>query len=178
MSRAAIRYAKAVLETATQSSISDKIFVEMQTIAKTIASNQELKDFLNNPVIKPETKKAALLEIFSVNSDITDNLLKLLVDNKRTDLLQLVAENYLTLYNQQKGAVTAIVTTAIPLDEKLEAKVLAKVKELTKATDVTLESKVDPAIIGGFILRIGDLQYDASIVNHFEKLKKEFNTSI
>jgi len=178
MSRAAIRYAKAVLEIATQSSISDKIFAEMQTIAKTIASNQELKDFLNNPIIKQDGKKAALLEIFNTGSEVTNNLINLLVDNKRSNLLQSVAENYIALHNQQKGAVTAIVTTAIPLDEKLKAKVLAKVKELTHATDVTLESKVDPAIIGGFILRIGDLQYDASIANHFEKLKKEFSTSI
>lgn len=178
MSRAAIRYAKAVLEVATQASISDKIFVEMQTIAKTIASNQELRDFLNNPTIKQDKKKAALLEIFHTGSETTNNLLNLLVNNKRTNLLQSVAKNYIALYNHQKGAVIAVVTTAIPLDDKLESKVLAKVKELTQATNVTIESKVDPAIIGGFILRIGDLQYDASIANHFEKLKKEFSTSI
>jgi F-type H+-transporting ATPase subunit delta len=64
------------------------------------------------------------------------------------------------------------------LSSDLEEKVLAKVKELTGSDKVTLESTIDESIIGGFILRIGDLQYNASIVNSLSKIKREFSKSI
>jgi F-type H+-transporting ATPase subunit delta len=70
----------------------------------------------------------------------------------------------------------ATVTTAVPLTKELEAKVLAKVKELT-GNDVSLENKIDENIIGGFILRVGDLQYNASIANKLNTLKREFTNN-
>jgi len=178
MSRGAIRYAKAVLGLAEEKGNAKEVFGEMKMISQTLNGNEELRSFLGNPVIKLEDKKAVLLEIFTNTSEITSNLLGLLSDNKRTELLQSIADNYVQLYNRRSNAVEAEVITAVELNKELENKVLAKVKELTHATEVTLINKVDPAIIGGFVLRVGDLQYDASIVNHFEKLKKSFNTSI
>src|SRR5690606_27218589 len=97
---------------------------------------------------------------------------------KRGGLLEKVAKNYISLYNTSINAVEAVVITAIELDDVLEQKVLTKVKELTGATEVNLINKVDPAIIGGFVLRVGDTQYDASIANNFEELRKEFKSSI
>jgi F-type H+-transporting ATPase subunit delta len=70
----------------------------------------------------------------------------------------------------------ATVTTAVPLTKELEAKVLAKIKELT-GNDVSLENKIDESIIGGFILRVGDLQYNASIANKLNTLKREFTNN-
>ena len=72
------------------------------------------------------------------------------------------------------GKEVAKVTTAIPMTNDLEIKVLAKVKELTSKA-VTLENMVDESILGGFILRVGDKQYDASISNKLSKLKREFS---
>jgi F-type H+-transporting ATPase subunit delta len=65
------------------------------------------------------------------------------------------------------------VTTAIPLTEDLKSKVLVKAKELT-GKDVDVKNIIDETIIGGFILRIGDIQYNASIANQLNKLKREF----
>jgi F-type H+-transporting ATPase subunit delta len=70
------------------------------------------------------------------------------------------------------------VTTAVPLSSELEGKVMDKVKELTGSEKVTLTNEIDPAIIGGFILRVGDIQYNASIANQFGNLKREFSKSI
>ena len=70
------------------------------------------------------------------------------------------------------------VTTAVSLTEALSEKVLAKVKELTGSDKVTLKSTIDESIIGGFILRIGDLQYNASIANNLAKIKREFSKSL
>ncbi|MEM1258683.1 MAG: ATP synthase F1 subunit delta [Bacteroidota bacterium] len=100
-----------------------------------------------------------------------------LADNKRIDLLQEVAFKYMVQHEKMKGEAIAVVTTAVPLSTALEKQVLAKVKELTDSK-VSLENKIDENIVGGFILRIGDLQYDASVANKLNRLKREFTNSL
>ena len=73
----------------------------------------------------------------------------------------------------KKSALLAKVTTAVALTDDLKTKVLAKVKELT-GKDAEIESIIDESILGGFILRVGDIQYNASIANKLSKLKREF----
>ena len=85
-----------------------------------------------------------------------------------------VATQYVALYDVAKGKEKAIVTTAIPLSGALNKQVLAKVKELT-GKEAMLKNIVNSDIIGGFILRVGDIQYDASIANKLNVLKRQFN---
>lgn len=171
--RAAIRYAKAVLNLSLSEKKADKVNDDMVSIAKTISENEELSGMLSNSVIKAETKKAALSAIFPKLNKITSGLLDLLITNKRINILGAVAEKYIVLFDAHNGKEVAQVTTAVPLTKDLEKKVLAKVKDLTSKT-VELESIVDESIIGGFILRVGDKQFDASISNQLNKLKREF----
>ena len=98
--------------------------------------------------------------------------------NKRINLLGAVAESYVSLYNEAQGVKVAHVTTAVPLSSELETKVLAKVKEMTGSDSVTIENTIDESIIGGFILRVGDLQYNASIANQLDSIKREFTKSL
>lgn len=177
-SRAAIRYAKAVLEQAKESGKSKEVFADMQTIQATIASSKDLKVMLKSPVIKAEDKRAALHKIFSNQNAATKGLIDVLVNNQRTDIFGNVADSFIDLYNTAQGVKVAKVTTAVPLNADLESKVLAKVKELTGSSQVTIDNKVDEAIIGGFILRIGDLQYNASIANKLGNIKREFSKSL
>lgn len=178
MSRAAIRYAKAILQKANEDNTEAVLFGDMQSVYKTIEDSRELQNVLQSPIIKADDKKGALLKIFSNQSETTHLLINILVANKRTALLSKVAKSYVDIYNDQQGVKTATVVTAVPLTAELEAKVVAKVKELTGSEKVTLKSEVDPAIIGGFILSVGDIQYNASIANQLGNLKKEFSKSI
>ena len=171
--RAAIRYAKAILSLANDKNKAEAVNDDMKLMAKTIADNVELKDMLNNAVIKAETKKAALLAVFPKLNTITTDLFDVLIANKRVDILNDITIHYSILFDAFKGKEVAKVTTAVPLTKELEAKVLTKVKELTNK-EVTLENIVDESIIGGFILRVGDKQYNASVSNKLNKLKKEF----
>ncbi|MGC6430368.1 MAG: ATP synthase F1 subunit delta [Jejuia sp.] len=171
--RAAIRYAKALLSLALSEKKADKVNDDMKLIANTISKNEELANMLNNSVIKTDIKKSALLAIFPKLNKLTSGLFDLLISNKRVDILAAVAEKYNVLFDEHNGKEVAQVTTAVPLTKALEKKVLAKVKELTSKT-VELESIVDESIIGGFILRVGDKQFDASISNKLNKLKREF----
>jgi F-type H+-transporting ATPase subunit delta len=175
MSRAAVRYAKAVLELSTQRGTQKVTFEEMKGVLKTLQDSKELRLMLKSPVVKQEDKRAVLKEVFSNSTEDILSLLDVLIDNKRSSLIEAIAENFISIYNTSIGAVEASVTTAVPLDSNLEQKVFEKLKELTGATDVSLFNIVDPDLIGGFVLRVGDMQYDASIANNFEQLRKKFN---
>ncbi len=176
-SRAAIRYAKAVLNLAVENKAADLVEKDVRSIASTIAENKELADFLASPVVKSDVKKKALFEVFKGSHQITFGLIDLLINNKRISMLEETALKYIILNEELKGQDVAFVTTAVPLTPELEKAVLKKVSEL-KGRSLTLENKVDESIIGGFVLRIGDLQYDASIANKLSNLKREFTTSL
>jgi F-type H+-transporting ATPase subunit delta len=171
--RAAIRYAKAVLSLALSQNKAEAVNEDMKGIASTIAQSEDLANVLSNSVVKAEAKKAALLAIFPKLDSISTGLFDVLIANKRVGLLNAIALKYNALFDAYNGKEAAQVTTAVPLTKDLEAKVLAKVKALTNK-EVDLESIVDETILGGFILRVGDKQFDASISNKLNKLKREF----
>ncbi len=173
-SRAAIRYAKAVLEMAQASGAAQQVNEDMMQIAETVKSNNELKDFINSPVIKTDVKESALKEVFSSASGLTQGLFRLLNDNKRFDILEAVAHQYRLQYDAANNVEEATVTTAFPLTAELEAKVMAKVKEFSDKK-ITLKNIVDPSIIGGFILRVGDKQFNASVAHSLRTLKRELS---
>lgn len=177
-SRAAIRYAKAVLQQANEAKNASVVFDDMQSVHATIKASKELQVVLSSPVINANDKKNALLAIFEQQSDATKSLINVLVENQRTSLLGDVSEKYIDLYNEAQGVKAAQVTTAVALTNELTEKILKKVKELTGSDKVTIESTIDEKIIGGFILRIGDLQYNASISNNLARIKREFSKSI
>lgn len=174
MSRAAIRYAKAVLSLAQDKKTTGDVQKDMQSIITTVSDSAELKMVLNSPLIKSEIKLASLKEIFKSTGELTQNLFDVLIENKRVDLLGDVAKQYIVLLDKSNNTQVATVTTAIPLDKGLSAKVQAKVKELT-GNEATIENVIDESIIGGFILRVGDLQYNASIANKLTNLKRELS---
>lgn len=177
-SRAAIRYAKAVLDQANEAKNSDVVFGDMKAVQATLEGSKELRTVLQSPVVKAEDKKEALVKIFASNSDVIKSLIQTLTSNKRINLLGGVASSYVDLYNTSKGVQAAIVTTAVAITPAIEAQVLSKVKEMTGSENVTIENTIDESIIGGFILRVGDLQYNASIANQLGSLKREFSKSL
>ena len=176
-SRAALRYAKAILDMAKENKALDAVEKDMRSIAATISGSKELRDVLASPVVSGTMKKNALLEIFKGSHSITEGAINMLVDNKRLGMLNEVALKYIIINEQLKGKDVAYVTTAVPLDAAMEKKILKKVAALT-GNEVTIESKVDESIIGGFILRVGDLQYDASVSNKLNNLKREFSNNL
>ncbi|MDO5969455.1 ATP synthase F1 subunit delta [Flavivirga aquimarina] len=171
--RAAIRYAKAVLSLASDQKTADAVNNDMKLIVNTIAESKDLNDTLQSPVINASVKKTILLEVFKNSNKTTLSLIDTLVNNNRIDLLGHVALKYNQLFDESKGIELATVTTAVALTAALEKQVLAKAKELT-GKNVEVKNIIDESILGGFILRIGDIQYNASIANQLNKLKKEF----
>ena len=175
-SRAAIRYAKATLEFALESKATNSVESDMRYILETLENNPELQDLLSSPVLTSVQKEDVLMNVFEQAEDITKRLISLLVNNKRIYFLGEVATKFIFLNEQLKGEKVAEITTAVPLTSDLEEEILSRVEGLT-GNKVVLENIIDENIIGGFVLRIGDMQFNASIANHLNNLKREFTNS-
>lgn len=173
-SRAAVRYAKAILSFSLEQTKEVEVNNDMLLVANTIEENTDLQLLLNSPILKSDVKKSALKEVFSNKiSSLSFGLIDLLIENKRLPILEDVAKKYTLLFDALKGIEVAKVTSAVPLTDALNKQVLLKVKEIT-GKEATIENIVNPDIIGGFILRIGDVQYDASVANKLQVLKRQF----
>ena len=173
MSRAAIRYAKAIIEIATESNNTAAVNNDMKTIVSAIKENEELNDFLSNPIVSGQIKMNALNEIFPSLQSETKGLFQLLLANKRFEILSAITVQFNKLFDLASGVEQAVVTTAVPLTAELEVLVKNKLKEFSSNT-ISITNVVDASIIGGFVLRIGDKQYNASVANKSQQLKREF----
>lgn len=174
MARAAIRYAQAVLDIANANNNASDVNRDMEQIAEVVKENAELATFLQNPVIKAQVKENALNEIFASATSATKGLFQLLTANQRFEILEAIAKKFNDLYDESRGIQVATVTTAIPMSQELEVKVLNKIKEISDK-NISIVNVVDPSIIGGFVLRIGDQQFNASVQDKIQRLKREFS---
>ena len=174
MSRAAIRYAKAILETAVSSEKASQVNEDMKSIIAAVDSSADLNQFLTSPIITSDLKMNALSEVFSSVQAETKSLFRLLQENKRFEILVAIATQFNAQFDEMNGVEVAKVTTAFPITAELEAKILAKAATIS-TKKLTIQNTVDSSIIGGFILRIGDKQYNASVSNRLQELKREFS---
>ena len=176
-SRPALRYAKAILNLAKDHSSEAEVNDNMKVIVATINESKELETMLASPVIKASDKKNVLDALFAKNTNnVVAGLFNLLAENKRLSMLHSIAKQYTIIYDYFKNTQVAKVTTAVALTPEMETKVHAKIEELT-GNKSSLENVINPDILGGFILRVGDVQYDASISNHLNELRREFDNS-
>ena len=173
-SRAAIRYAKALLLESVEKNSTEQIFLDMELIKNTFYNNIDLKYMAESRVIKNSIKLSSLNLIFKQLSSLSLSLIKVLYDNNRINLLDIIAIKYIERYKEFKGIQSATVTTAIPLNDELENQVLETISKLTNKK-TTLINKVDQSLIGGFVLRVGDIEYNASFKNKLKNIKQEFN---
>ena len=173
-SRAAIRYAKALLLESVEKNSTEQIFDDMELIKNTFYNNIDLKYMVESRVIKNSIKLSSLNLIFKQLSSLSLSLIKVLYDNNRINLLDIIAIKYIERYKEFKGIQSATVTTAIPLNDELENQVLETISKLTNKK-TTLINKVDQSLIGGFVLRVGDIEYNASFKNKLKNIKQEFN---
>jgi len=172
--RAALRYAKAVLNLAKEKGFAKEVNDDMILIQSTIEENHDLEVMLKSPIIKSGPKLAVLTQVFEKKvNGITMGLLNLLIENKRLPLLNLVAKEYVVIYDFLKGVEVAQITSAVPLTKELEADILKKIKE-SVGKEISMNNVIDPSIIGGFIIRIGDKLYDSSVSSRLKNLLSQF----
>ncbi len=170
-SKIAVRYAKALFLSALEKNILDIVRTDMALINQTIEDSDQFDLYLKSPVVKSKAKFKLISEVFQGKiSDLSLNFLGILVQNKREDHLVDIAIRFNDVYRNYKGIKSASITTAISLNDDIKKKLLTLLASVYKA-DIELELKEDPSIIGGFVLKVGDQQYDSSILAGIKKMK-------
>jgi len=174
-SKAGARYAKSLIDLSTEQSALEAIKNDMLFFEEVVDANSELEAILKNPIVPLDKKAGILNDIFGKNvHQITNSFLKLVVNKGRSAILFDTAKQFISQYNTIKGIVTAEVTSAIALTEANKLEIVSLVKKELGANEVIIKEKVDDKLIGGFIIKVGDKQFDASISGGLHKLKKEF----
>jgi len=177
-SKVAKRYAKALLDYSIEKHEEDNFVQEISSLVEVIRENPDLRALLHSPIVRMEIKHKVLQEIFSERSATLNLLIEILVENKRVSDLYDIAREYVIQYNRYKGKTTAYLTTAVELPESLKAQFVQKAIALSGGKKITLESRVEPQLIGGFILRIDDLQYNASIAHKLYGIKEQLSENV
>jgi F-type H+-transporting ATPase subunit delta len=177
-SQISVRYAKALFQSALEQHQLDSVYNDMEVLTNTC----KLEDFqymLVVPTLQPSQKIKLMGSIFEKHfSKLSISLINLVIENKRETYLPGIARNFRALYRKEKGIRTATLVTAHPVDDSVMDKIRSLIRKAYH-TEVELYSSVEERVIGGFVLTIEDMRYDASIETNLRKIKKElFQTSI
>lgn len=174
--RAASRYVKSLLGLAIEKNALDNVHNDMLMFARVVEQNYSLALMLKSPVIAHHKKREILSKLFQSRvHPLTLGFFDIITKKNREPLLPAIAREFHNAYNEYKGIRRAVVTSAAPLDAATRAEFSDVVKKLSHMSQVELVEKVDPEMIGGFVLNVGDRQIDASIKNKLKSLKLKFS---
>jgi F-type H+-transporting ATPase subunit delta len=172
--RVASRYAKSLLDLASDNGVLEEIRQDMMLFNKTVLENRQLELLLKNPVVRNDKKKAVLKALFkSKMHTMTNKFMEIISNKNREDHLPAISMEFLRQYRAKKGISRAEVVTTFPLTPELRERFRAIVAQIT-GNKVELLEKIDPTLLGGYVLRVGDRQIDESLRSKLEELEAEF----
>jgi len=174
--RIATRYSKTLIDLAVEQNKLEEANTDMQYIRK-VCDNPDFISLIKSPIIAPEKKRKAIEAIFTGKvSPMTSKFLSVVLNKGRENYLRDMTTEFIFQYKKLKHVSSVTLTTAEPLGQAAVDSILAKINQ-SKTTDDNIELvvKVDPTLIGGFILRYDDKLYDTSVKHKLEQIKKEFN---
>lgn len=164
-------YAEALMSLAQAKDATESIGNEVRSMQQLFTESPELQNFLASPLVKAEDKKAVIRKIAGDETNpFLLNFLLLLVDRKRISFVGGIFSKYLESLRKLNNIVLAEVTSAVGLYEGEAEKLVQKIKTLTGANDVEIQTKIDPAIIGGVIIKVGSQVYDASLKGQLRRI--------
>jgi F-type H+-transporting ATPase subunit delta len=174
--RVASRYLKSLLNLGVEQKALDAVHADMQAFSKVCKENRPFAMMLRSPVIRHEQKKAILTKVFSGRvHPLTLAIFEILTRKNRESLLPTIAAEFHNAYNEHKGIGKAYITTTVPMDNEFRKAVEVLVKKLNDKKQIEMIEKVDPELIGGFVLNVEDRQIDASIKSKLKALNLKFN---
>ncbi|MFT2010770.1 ATP synthase F1 subunit delta [Pontibacter sp. 13R65] len=172
--RVASRYAKSLIELASEKDVLEQVHADLQLFTQVVSQNRDFKLLLQNPIVKSDKKLAIINSVFGKQvSPMTMAFFGIITNKRREPVLETVAIEFENQYNELKGIQRAVVTSAMPLTTALREQLIMQLTVQT-GKSIQLVEKVDPSLIGGFVLRVGDKQYDSSVRHSLTKLKNNF----
>lgn len=174
--RVASRYAKSILELSIEKGQLEGIYEDFKNLAAMGKSNRELALILSNPVLTSDKKLKVLKALFSKSCNpITTSFFEIVSRKNRESVLLNIASEFVAQYNRYKSIQVAEVSTTTPLTESQRNQLINLVKEISGMSEVRLEEKINPSLIGGFVLKVNDRQLDESLSSKLKALKVQFS---
>lgn len=177
MSLSSIRYAKALLDLSEERNLSPVVSDDMAFVRESLASSRDLQVFLASPVVKPYQKKKVLGQVFTTLSELSQKFIELVVDHGREAHLSQIAAHYMEAYRRRLGTVSAKISSAVQLTPEQRAQIEAAILA-SGAKSVELTEEVNPDLIGGLVVRVGDKQIDTSIAQTLRNLDRSFHKNL
>ena len=165
-------YSRALFEAAQEQDKLDDVREQVGAFADAVDENRDLAVFFFSPYFSTEEKKQGLDKVLDGPEDIVRNFLELLIEKHRVPAVYRIRRAYDALWEEENKLLPVEVTSAIELDKKTVKDIGDKIGERT-GRKVQLESRVDPDILGGIVLRVGNSILDASIRNRLQQLRRE-----
>ncbi|WNG61757.1 ATP synthase F1 subunit delta [Archangium gephyra] len=169
------RYARALLDVATEAGRADAVSEQLTTLSSAVGQNRELADVLFNPAYTREQRTRvveSLLKALGQVEPVLANSIRLLVDRNRLGYLPDIARLYRDMVDAQAGRVRGHVTSAVPLSNDTVQSLAGTLKQLTQR-NVVLEARVDPSVLGGVAAQVGSTLYDGTLRTQLEQLRRE-----
>lgn len=171
-SKISVRYARALFGSAKEKNVLDQVRSDMNQVL-TICDVSEFQYLLITPLIKESQKRDILNQLLKGKvQEISLALLELVFKNGREQFIPAIARNFQELYKEHKGIQSAVLTSAFSLSQGMQEEIRDIIHTSLNAP-IELEVKEDDDLIGGFVIRIEDKQYDASVANSLKKVKKQ-----
>lgn len=171
ISEVAYRYATALLDAAQERNILPRVRSEIQGLQRLLSESQELVDFFHDRSLTPDIKQRFLSQIFQDKLDtLTMNFIHLVVSKRRERFLADMLTACRTVLDERDGIATANVTSAVVLDPNQEM-LLKSCLEGYTGKHIRMSTQVNPDLIGGFVVRVGDLVFDTSLVMQLRNIR-------
>jgi len=175
------RYATALYSAATKQKKLDVVEKDLKEFKNLMKTDSKFGEFILNPTIKKQLKREAILDVVQKKKacDLTANVLTLLSDNGRFDRIESVCNAFAKIMSAYRGEVVSEIISAKPLDEATLKEITASLQGfLEKGQVIQLQTKVDPSIIGGLIVSIGDKYVDMSFSSRIKTYTSLINESV
>ncbi len=177
-SKIPVRYAKALFLYGKEQGILSKLAEDVDLFADFFEQNPSVIPWLINPVIKIQQKKDAFTKHFKDNvSEISLRFLELVISKKREKFFPAIFRNFIHLYKADAGIKTLVLTSVTEVDDVIKQKISHRYQKHHKKGH-EIVTRIKPSIIGGFMLQIDDLLYDASLSTELKRLRKELTGQV
>lgn len=171
-------YAQALLSIAQDGELTDRFGQDASAVTELLASSDELRQLIENPIIDPNVKKNVLRQVASEQLHPTMlNFVMLLVDRGRIAFLGRICERYQELLRELNQTVLAEVTSAVELSDAQKDSIRQKVVDMTGARSVELKTDLDSELLGGVIIKVGSQVIDASLRGQLRRISLQLNSA-
>ncbi|PXW18162.1 MULTISPECIES: ATP synthase F1 subunit delta [Chryseobacterium] len=173
-SKVAKRYAQGLLDFTNESGQTATVFSEMKDVVKIMKESVDLNKFFMTPYIDSKKKIEVANEIFKGLSVSSQNLIRLVIKHGRENQLKNIAQEFINKVEDLSGVQRVTLTTATPLSKENLDQILRSTHLVNADSNFDLKVNVKPEILGGYVLRVGDQQVDASVKTKLNQVKKDF----